>query len=205
MTSSHSYVISCFPCVAQVILTCYHLQYTEDVWGPRISAVTRRASSYYKYTLELIWLIATFAAVIAGPIVVYHVALSNIPEPDDNDKDKDDHFRDSFDRYWKARLIAMGTFLGLMIITFVPMHMWKNAGKKAVNQMLQRYEEQDRAARPGAPFPTMRMKMPGVVTKNIVCIDTPVQLAESDPDLVHTEIQRYNPTSPASLALPAWR
>lgn len=130
------------------------------------------------------------------------MALSKIPEPDD--KDKDDHFRDSFDRYWKARIIAMATFLGLMIVTFVPMHMWKNAGKKAVNQMLQRYEEQDRAARPGAPFPTLRMKMPGVVTKNIVCIEAPVQCPESNSTLLlnrNSKLQSLLPRRPRSTSL----
>lgn len=145
-------------------------QYTQDVWGPRISAVTRRASNYYKYTLELIWLIGTFAAVIAGPIVVYYVVLNNTPEPSTIGENDHEHFRSSFDRYWKARLAGFGTFVGLMILTFVPMHMWKNAGKKAVNEMLQQYEAQDRAARPGAAVPTLRMKMPGVVTRNIVRI-----------------------------------
>ena len=41
-------------------------------------------------------------------------------------------------------------------------------GKKAVNAMLTEYEAQDRANRPGAAVPTFRMKMPGVVSKNIV-------------------------------------
>lgn len=35
--------------------------------------------------------------------------------------------------------------------------------------MLQKWEQEDRAVRPeGAPFPTLKMKQPGVISKNIV-------------------------------------
>lgn len=142
--------------------------YTQDTWGPRISAITKKASRYYKPGFEWTWLIVSFVLLLGAPIAVYFIALDNLPGSDDIEIDRDGFVHnDGFDRYWKARLISFATWVALMLIVFVPMHVWKNSGKKAVNQMLQNYEAQDRAARPGAAVPSLRMKMPGVVTKTI--------------------------------------
>lgn len=111
------------------------------------------------------------------PIAVYYLVLNSLPDDDKDDDDKKDdddddhHFfhTGGFDRYWKARLISFAVWIGLMILVFVPMHLWKKSGKTAVNKMLADYEAQDRAARPGAAVPALRMKMPGVISKHIVC------------------------------------
>lgn len=66
---------------------------------------------------------------MAVPIAVYYVALHNLPEDaDDKKEDDDDHHWfhwGGFDRTWKARLISLATWFGLMLLVFVPMHMWK--------------------------------------------------------------------------------
>lgn len=136
------------------------------------------------------------SALIAAPIAVYYVALHNLPDDDKNDDDKDDHdhdhgfFHTDFDNFWKARLISFGTWVGLMILVFVPMHIWKNKvrcdvacclyncslfsqGKKEVNQMLQKWEQEDRAVLPqGASYPSLKMKSIGVLSKAIVRVLT---------------------------------
>lgn len=69
------------------------------------------------------------SVLLAVPIAVYYVALHNLPEDEDDKKDDDDdhhwfHWH-GFDRVWKARLISLATWVGLMILVFVPMHIWK--------------------------------------------------------------------------------
>ena len=74
------------------------------------------------------------SALIGAPIAAYVIALSHLQhndEDDDKDVDDDDRFfrdrRDAFDRYWKARLISLGVWLALMVLVFVPMHLWKRS------------------------------------------------------------------------------
>jgi len=147
--------------------------YTQEVWEARLPALTRKASRYFKKTLEGIWMLVCFGSLIALPIAMYYVALDNLPE-DPEDKKKEDHehwwqvFHHGLNRYWKARLISIGTWVGLMILFFLPMHIWKNKGKKEVQAMLTKWENEDRAVRPaGAPLPTWKVKSFGVVSKNI--------------------------------------
>jgi len=145
--------------------------YKEDIWGARITAACRKANRYHKKGLEWIWLIVGFSSLIAVPIVIYYVAVNNLPDDNKNDDDDDDDhhfFHNDFDKYWKARLISFGVWFALMFLVFIPMKIWKSSGKKAVNQMLANWEQEDRAVRPpGAPFPSLKMKMPGVLSKNI--------------------------------------
>lgn len=160
--------------------------FKEDVWAARIPAITRAASRYYKKGIEWVWLIVSFAALLGVPIAIYYVALHNLPEDADDKKDDDDdhdhwwHWH-GFDRVWKARLISLAVWVALMLLVFVPMHLWKKKGKTEVNMMIQKWEAEDRAVLPpGAPYPTLKMKMPGVISKNIkIAVSVPAGPAPS--------------------------
>lgn len=74
------------------------------------------------------------SSLIAVPIATYFLAYNALPEDEPKDDKKDDHDDDhhffhfhkpSFDRYWKARLIAFAVWIALMILVFIPMRMWK--------------------------------------------------------------------------------
>lgn len=119
------------------------------------------------------WLLIGFSALIAVPIALYYVALNNLPDDDKKDDDDDDKHHwyhwNGFNRVWKARLISLSSWILLMILVFIPMHMWKSKGKKEVNAMLAQWEAEDRATRPpGQPFPTLKMRQPGVLNGAIV-------------------------------------
>jgi len=154
--------------------------YNEDVWSARITATCRKASRYHKRALEWVWVTVSFVSVIAVPIAIYYVVLNKLPNDDKQDDDNLDNnldnnldddspfFHEDFDKFWKARLISFAVWVALMFLIFVPMRIWKRSGKKAVNQMLDSWEKEDRAVRPASsPVPTMRMKMPGVLSRNI--------------------------------------
>ena len=68
------------------------------------------------------------SAIIAAPIAVYYLVLHHLPEDkDDDDKDDDRH---PFDRYWKARLISLAVWVAVMLLVFVPMHLWKRSVRR---------------------------------------------------------------------------
>lgn len=86
-------------------------------------------------TLKYLTYRPNLSSLIAVPIASYFLAYNALPddEPKNDDKKDDDddhhHFFDfhapSFNRYWKARLIAFSVWIALMFLVFVPMHIWK--------------------------------------------------------------------------------
>lgn len=167
--------------------------YKDDVWASRITAACRTANRYHKRGLEWIYLFVGLGSLIAVPIATYFLAYNALPEDEPKDDKKDDHDDDhhflhfhkpSFDRYWKARLIAFAVWIALLFLVFVPMRMWKKKGKTTVNQLLGDWEREDSAVRPaGMPAPSLRMKMPGVVDKNIKFLVTFPPVAPSGPSM----------------------
>ncbi|KAI0699561.1 hypothetical protein BC835DRAFT_1304450 [Cytidiella melzeri] len=150
--------------------------YREDVWASRITATCRTANRYHKKAIEWVWLLVGLSSIIAAPIATYYLAYNALPaDPaDDKNKDKDDHLHfqaATFDRFWKARLISFAVWIAVMLLVIVPMHLWKKKGKTTVNLLLAGWEKEDSAVRPpGMPFPSMRMKMPGILDKSIKII-----------------------------------
>lgn len=62
---------------------------------------------------------------IGVPIAVNRVAWDHLPEdPNDN---KDDHhwWHTSFDRVWKARLIAFASWFAVTLLCYIPIIVWK--------------------------------------------------------------------------------
>ncbi|KAI0093046.1 hypothetical protein BDY19DRAFT_921738 [Irpex rosettiformis] len=190
--------------------------YKEDVWASRITAACRKANRYHKKGLEWIYLFVGLGSLIALPIATYFLAYNALPddkpkEDDKKDGDDDHHFlhfhAPSFNRYWKARLIAFAVWLALMFLVFVPMHMWKRKGKTAVNQLLGDWEREDSAIRPtGMPAPSLRMKMPGVVDKNIKFVVTFPPVAPSGPSMYQpgSNIPPYIANPPSDPAAQAY-
>ncbi|KAI0342107.1 hypothetical protein BDW22DRAFT_1358224 [Trametopsis cervina] len=187
--------------------------YKEDVWASRITAACRTANRYHKKAFEWVWLLISSAALIGAPIAIYYVALNNLPDDDDkkDDKDKDDDHhifhRFDFDKYWKARLISFAVWVALMFLVFVPMHIWKRKGKTAVNELLASWEKEDMAVRPpGMPFPSLRMKMPGVISKNIKFVLTFPPSAPTGPSMYQagSNVPPYLANPPSDPAAQAY-
>lgn len=83
--------------------------------------------------VQLTHLACSHSLLLGAPIAVYFIALDNLPGSDDIEIDRDGFVHnDGFDRYWKARLISFATWVALMLIVFVPMHVWKNSVRAAI-------------------------------------------------------------------------
>ncbi|OCH88861.1 hypothetical protein OBBRIDRAFT_836240 [Obba rivulosa] len=148
----------------------YELQpyISPEAWQARLRAVTRKGARWIHPRFDLLWLILNFVAGIAVPVAVYYVALHALTKHD-NDTLNNDIFEfnefdnDDIDHYWDARLIAIGTGLGVTLLFWVPMLLWKQSGKNQVNTMLERFEVEDRAVRDASvKLPTYRIRMPGI-------------------------------------------
>jgi len=153
--------------------------YSKEVWEKRIPAITFKASRYYKRTLELVWFFTFLACNIGAPIALFYVSLNILPEDaaekkadqeiqnENNDGFfHDPFFHNSFDKYWKARLIALATWLAVVILFYTPMVVWKRHGQKKVNQMLERWANEDKASQ-GENCATMRLKHIPIISSEI--------------------------------------
>lgn len=148
--------------------------YSKEIWEKRLPAITRKASRYYKRTFELVWFFTFLACMIGAPIAIFYVALHNLPEDaedkeeDDDDKDDHHHFfgHESFDRYWKARLIALGAWFAVCLLFYIPMLVWKHHGQKKVNKMLDKWEKEDKATL-GKECPTFKLKHINIISSHI--------------------------------------
>jgi len=134
---------------------------SADAWQARLRAVVRKGGRYIKPGFDMAWGILTFILVLAAPIAMYFVALRFLP----NEADVvqfDDFIYDDTGRIWKARGISIGTFFAVLALMWIPMLAWKLTGKRQVNKMLMRFENEDRAVKPGVELPTYRITMPPI-------------------------------------------
>jgi len=128
--------------------------YTRDVWGSRVPAVIRKASRYYKQNLEYSWLLLFIASSIAVPIAIYYVCVDRLPlSQAEQLAITSGGYRwwsAGFDRFWKARLTSFSSWFAIALVFYGPILLWKRAGRSSVNKMLQKWENEDQAARPSS-------------------------------------------------------
>ncbi|CAL1706887.1 unnamed protein product [Somion occarium] len=147
--------------------------YTKEVWESRLPAITRKASRYYKRNMQIIWIILLFVCSIGVPIALFYVALDHLPESEaEKQEDKDfpfhHYWHGGFDRYWKARLIALASWIAVMLLFYVPIITWKHLGRKNVNKQLKKWEKEDRASRSGSvDVPTFKLLRIGIFGNTI--------------------------------------
>ncbi|KAI0743924.1 hypothetical protein C8Q80DRAFT_868972 [Daedaleopsis nitida] len=144
----------------------YELQgyYSRDVWVARQRAVLTKGSRYLKPRFEIIWAVFMLLASLVLPIVIYYVVLHALPEKDTRVEEANGRFFTTDERPWQARAASLGSFLGLVLLGWVPFFVWKARGKRSVNQMLAKFSAEDAAVK-GAQVPQWSMKMPGIGSK----------------------------------------
>jgi len=171
--------------------------YSKEIWEKRLPAIIRKASRYYKRTLELVWFFIFLACMIGAPIAIFYVALNHLPEDaaekqeDQDDKNHDDDhdddfhpfWHDSFDRYWKARLIALASWLAVCLLFYTPMLVWKHHGQKTVNKMLDKWHKEDKASL-GKDCPTFKMKHINIISSDIR-LEVKLPFAQAAPSSFH--------------------
>ena len=157
-------------------------------------AVIRKASRYYKQKLEYTWLFLFIMSVsclsiprvqpylttlcddrssIAVPIALYYVCVDKLPETRTEKLAMAaggyHWWRAGFDRFWQARLISFFSWFAIAAVFFCPILLWKHAGRSSVNKMLQKWENEDQAARPsGSEIPHWHLGYIGIFGSTVV-------------------------------------
>lgn len=135
---------------------------SPHVWETRVRAITRMASQYSKPVLERSWMFVAVILTFIAPIVAYYDFIGHF----DNeliDEDRQNQI------VWQARLIALVVTVGLWVVMFLPIAIWKYIGRVRVNKMIDRWAKDDvRSAASYAAIPTWKVTMPGMFRDGIV-------------------------------------
>jgi len=132
---------------------------SADAWQARLRAVTRKGSRYINPRFDIAWAVLTFIATFAVPIAMFYVMLRILPLKGDTET-RFDLVRAEANRAWEARGVSFAVLFGIILFMWLPIWLFKTSGKKQVNRMLERFEQEDRAVRPNAELPTYRISRP---------------------------------------------
>lgn len=132
------------------------------MWETRVRAITRMASQFSKPALERSWMSVAVILTFIAPIVAYYDYLHQF---DDEQIDEDRQIQ----IVWQARFVAFVVVVGLWIVMFLPITIWKYMGRVRVNNMIDRWAKDDlRSASSYAAIPTWKVVMPGIFKDGIV-------------------------------------
>jgi len=135
---------------------------SPHMWETRVRGITRMASQYSKPALERSWMFVALILTFIAPIVAYY---DYIHQFDDEQVDEDRQIQ----IVWQARLVALLVTVGLWIVMFLPIIIWKYMGRVRVNKMVDRWAKDDlRSASSYAAIPTWNVTMPGMFRDGIV-------------------------------------
>ncbi|KAA1473887.1 hypothetical protein DENSPDRAFT_866215 [Dentipellis sp. KUC8613] len=127
-----------------------------ETWAMRIPALTMLASRFHKPIFEGLWLLAAFIASIAVPAAVYPTIFHAL----DKDDNGNSRFRDD-QPFFQARAATVGIFIGVSLLFWVPLLVWKMIGQSRANALVRRWSEDDlRLKGPSAFIPVWKMNMP---------------------------------------------
>ncbi|KAG1765028.1 hypothetical protein EDD22DRAFT_881758 [Suillus occidentalis] len=135
---------------------------SPHMWETRVRAITRMASQYSKPVLERSWMLVAVILTFVAPIVAYYDFIGHF-DNEQIDEDRQNQI------VWQARLIALVVTVGLWVVMFLPIAIWKYMGRVRVNKMIDRWAKDDvRSASSYAAIPTWKVTMPGMFRDGIV-------------------------------------
>ncbi|KAG2036102.1 hypothetical protein BDR03DRAFT_960782 [Suillus americanus] len=142
---------------------------SPHMWETRVRAITRMASQYSKPVLERSWMFVAIILTFIAPIVAYYDYIHRF----DGERIDDDRQNQII---WEARLIALAVTVGLWIVMFLPIVIWKYMGRVRVNKMINRWAKDDiRSASSYAAIPTWKVTMPSMFRDGIVGLTPQLQ------------------------------
>lgn len=133
-------------------------------WETRVRAITRMASQYSKPVLERSWMFAAMILTFIAPIVAYYDYIHHFDEDlEQINEDRQNQI------VWQARLIALCVTVGVWIVMFLPVTIWKYMGRVRVNKMIDCWAKNDvRSASSYAAIPIWKVTMPGMFMDGII-------------------------------------
>ncbi|EIM85483.1 uncharacterized protein STEHIDRAFT_147869 [Stereum hirsutum FP-91666 SS1] len=150
---------------------------SPDSWASRLFTLNRMCAQYHRPIFEAIWLIMGVIASIAVPAVAYRLIFNSLRDPDDIFNRREEG------PFFQARVASLGVFVGVCLIFFVPLFLWKRIGQKRVDSMVRRWGHDDvRVKGQGEFIPVWKVNMPGVFSTQAELI---LSLPASHPSNFH--------------------
>ncbi|TFY58520.1 hypothetical protein EVJ58_g6373 [Rhodofomes roseus] len=173
-----------------------------EAWQARLRAVTRKGSRYINPRFDIAWGVMTFIATFAVPIAMFYVMLRMLPLKGTLDTTFDLLHAEA-NRAWEARGVSFAVLIGVILLMWFPMWLFKASGKKQVNRMLERFEQEDRAVRPGVELPIYRISRPRFMGTSIILNITRTRRAQPSSFAFGAPLPRYvvnGPMDPSAAA-----
>lgn len=117
----------------------YELQnvYSPEVWQSRVQAATQVCRDWSHPVMERLYFLAILIIQFVIPSIITNVVFSHIFAGDDGQIPPS--------KFFEFRAISMGLFLGVFILFWTPLIIWKYLGKRKVRSLQREWFALDRA------------------------------------------------------------
>jgi len=112
-------------------------QITPAVWSTRLTSLANTAARYSRPWFERIWMVVGIISSLVLPAVLYNIIYNHMNVVD-QDGDVD------FARLSESRMITFALFIGVLLVFFVPIAVWKFIGRQQVNRLVKQWNGADR-------------------------------------------------------------
>ncbi|KAF8271522.1 hypothetical protein EI94DRAFT_1720322 [Lactarius quietus] len=155
---------------------------TADAWVTRVPQLIHVGSRYNKPRFEGIWLIIMFISALAVPMGLNNKIFNAL------DKNKGEN---DFSAIIQTRWISFAILIGIMLVFFIPLGIWKSIGQGRLTKLIKQWEAEDARSRaPGTFVPVWTVKLSPLRPNTRLTITTP-----------HVQSQSY--FHPAAY-MPSW-
>jgi len=145
-----------------------HEHVTADAWATRIPQLIHVGSRYNKPLLEGIWLTLMFISAFAVPIGLNSKIFNALNKNAGND-DFDD-----FGAIHQTRLISAAIFIGIVLLFFIPLGIWKSIGQARLTKLINQWQAEDARSRaPGTFVPVWKAMLSPLRPYTRLTITTP--------------------------------
>jgi len=159
-------------------------------WERRLDAINNLARRYSKPIIERTWILLGFLLTLIAPIIVYRLLASKLPDETFN---QGDFLR----QFAQLKLITLGIFIGILVVVWVPLVLWKCLGRYRMRSLLNEWGKIDVLAKNKGLFvPLWSVYLPSSFAQAVtVRISIPPRL---NPTTFHPEAYLPPYIAPAS-------
>jgi len=151
----------------------------HDVWTSRVEIANRLCQVWSRLWTERIYFFCVFFLQWIIPSIVSNVLLLKLYSDDTTGKILPD-------KYFQYRAITIGIFLGLGILLWTPLIVWKVMGRRKIRTLVREWASVDTATSQGGFVPKWTITKPGIfsssATIRVTLPRVPVIISSFHPD-----------------------
>lgn len=142
----------------------------HDVWDQRTRTIKGLCARFSKPLPERIWFIIAMICTLVLPFPLYRLIFNAV-----FDRNRPN------DTFFEARAAGFGVFVGVLVLFWGPLALWKWLGASRMRGQLRQWEAYDRSNANGRFVPEWKVEMPGIFSINgRVMISTPPSAAPTN-------------------------